>query len=214
MPVKIKICGLTNLVDAQIAAEAGADYLGFILYANSPRYIAAVQIAELLDEMILPPEVHTVGVFVNTPINEVVKILRETGLHFAQLHGDEPESALAALDGRGFKAVRPQDAASAAQAAHFTLYPAPPAPQLLLDAYHPGAYGGTGQQADWSLAATVAQATPRLLLAGGLTAANVQSAIAAVAPWGVDVGSGVEASPGRKDHAQVRAFIANAKAAT
>jgi phosphoribosylanthranilate isomerase len=81
----------------------------------------------------------------------------------------------------------------------------------MLDAYHPGAYGGTGQQVDWTMAATIAQLTPRLLLAGGLTARNVQEAIMTVKPWGVDVASGVERAPGEKDHEQVRAFITNAK---
>ena len=211
MPVKVKICGLTSLADAQVALDAGADFLGFILYPKSPRYIAPAQVAEILAHLALPSHVNSVGVFVNTPTEEVSAILDATGLNLAQLHGDEPESALAALKGRGYKAVRPADAAAAQQASVFTPYPTPPAPQLLLDAYHPNVYGGTGQQADWSLAATIVQSTPRLLLAGGLTAGNVADAIATVAPWGVDVASGVEAAPGRKDHAQIRAFLANAK---
>jgi phosphoribosylanthranilate isomerase len=210
MPVKVKICGLTNLIDAQVALEAGADFLGFILYAKSPRYVAPSQVAQLLAELALPPHVQSVGVFVNTPTDDVLTILAETGLNLAQLHGDEPVAALAQLNGRGFKAVRPMDAAAAQQANIFTPYPQATAPQLMLDAYHPTAYGGTGHQADWSLAADVAQTTPRLLLAGGLTAENVQDAIATVAPWGVDVASGVESAPRRKDHAQVRAFVANA----
>jgi phosphoribosylanthranilate isomerase len=161
----------------------------------------------------LPAHVLSVGIFVNSPIDEVITILDQTGLSLAQLHGDEPESAIAALYGRGYKALRPTDAAAAQQASVFISYPKPPAPQLLLDAYHPTDFGGTGHQADWSLASTVAQTMPRLMLAGGLTAANVQSAIVAVAPWGVDVASGVEASKRRKDHEQVRAFIANAQRA-
>lgn len=213
MSVKVKICGLTNLSDAQVAIDAGADYLGFILYPKSPRYVAPAQIQEIVAALSLPPGVHTVGVFVNTPADEVRQILDETGLHFAQLHGDEPESALATLQGRAYKAVRPADATTAEQATVFVPYPADLAPQLLLDAYSPNAYGGTGQQADWSLAAQVTQSVSRLLLAGGLTAENVQRAIKSVAPWGVDVASGVEASPGRKDHDLVRAFVANAKAA-
>jgi phosphoribosylanthranilate isomerase len=210
MSVKVKICGLTNLADAQVALEAGADFLGFILYAKSPRYIVPAQLAEILADLALPTHVQSVGVFVNTPIDEVITLLGETGLNLAQLHGDEPESALAALNGRGYKAVRPTDTASAQQAAVFTPYPQASAPQLMLDAYHPTAYGGTGHKADWSLAAEVAQSIPRLMLAGGLTAANVQSAIQRVTPWAVDVASGVESAPGRKDHEQVRAFVANA----
>ena len=211
MSVKVKICGLTNLADAQVALDAGADFLGFILYAKSPRYIAPAQVAELLAQLALPPHVKSVGVFVNTPSEEVSAILDATGLNFAQLHGDEPESALAALKGSGYKAVRPADASAAANALAYISYPKSPAPQLLLDAYHPNVYGGTGQQADWGLAATIVQSTPRLLLAGGLTAENVADAIATVAPWGVDVASGVESTPGRKDHDLVRAFLANAK---
>lgn len=211
MSVKVKICGLTNLADAHVAVDAGADFLGFILYAKSPRYIAPAQVAEILAQLALPPQVISVGVFVNTPSEEVSAILDATGLNLAQLHGDEPESALAALKGRGYKAVRPADATAAQQASAFTPYPQPPAPQLLLDTYHPNVYGGTGQQADWGLAATIVQSTPRLLLAGGLTADNVANAIVTVAPWGVDVASGVESAPGRKDHDLVRAFLANAK---
>src|SRR5690606_23997999 len=116
-------------------------------------------------------------VFVNTRVGEVLAILAETGLNLAQLHGDEPETDLARLNGRAFKAMRPTSIAAAQQADLFTPYPCAAAPQLMLDAYHPGAYGGTGHQADWSLASEVARTTPRLLLAGGLTAANVQSAI-------------------------------------
>lgn len=211
MTVKVKICGLTNLTDAQVAIDAGADFLGFILYAKSPRYIAPAQLAELLAKLKRPAHLQCVGVFVNTPINEVRTTLEQTGLDLAQLHGDESAQDVAALQGRAFKAMRPKDAEAAANATQYTPYPSATAPQLLIDAYHPSAYGGTGHQADWSLASGIVQSTPRLLLAGGLTADNVQRAIATVAPWGVDVASGVEASPGHKDHAQVRAFVTNAK---
>lgn len=213
MSVKVKICGITNLADAQVAVDAGADFLGFNLYAKSPRYIAPEQIAEILTSLALPSDVQTVGIFVNTPVDDVITILDQTGLDLAQLHGDETEGALATLAGRGFKALRPTDSVAAKQASVFTSYPQASAPQILIDAYHPSGYGGTGHQADWSLAASIAQSTPRLLLAGGLTAANIQSAIEAVTPWGVDVSSGVETAPGRKDHKQVRAFIANARVA-
>jgi phosphoribosylanthranilate isomerase len=212
MPVKVKICGLTSLADAQVALDAGADFLGFILYAKSPRYIPPAQVGEILASLQLPTHVQSVGVFVNMPVDEVRAVLDQTGLNLAQLHGDETEHALAALDGHAFKAVRPVDSLAAEQANVFTSYPGAYAPQLMLDAYHPTAYGGTGHQADWSLAETIAQKTPRLLLAGGLTATNVQAAIRVVAPWGVDVASGVESAPGHKDHAQVHAFVANAKA--
>jgi phosphoribosylanthranilate isomerase len=117
---------------------------------------------------------------------------------------------LSELKGRGYKAVRPANPAAAQQATMFTSYPEKSAPQLLLDAYVPDLYGGTGHKVDWTMAASLAQQTPRLLLAGGLTSANVQEAVRTVSPWGVDVASGVEAAPGRKDHEQVRAFVAHA----
>lgn len=211
MSVKVKICGLTNLDDAQVALDAGADFLGFILYPKSLRYIQPGQVAEVLAKLVRPSHVQTVGVFVNVPTDAVIATLEQTGLDLAQLHGDETEADLAALNGRGYKAVRPSNAEAAALAQHFTNYPPQHAPQLLVDAYSPNAYGGTGHQADWSLASALARNTPRLLLAGGLTAGNVAQAIAGVAPWGVDVSSGVERSPGQKDHGQVRAFIQNAR---
>ncbi len=214
MSIKVKICGLTNLADAQVACDAGADLLGFILYAKSPRYIAPGAAAEILATLQRPPHVLTVGVFVNMPVADVRAVLDQTGLDLAQLHGDEREDDLRALEGRAYKAIRPVDPAAARSAATFTQYPLPHAPQLMLDAYHPDAYGGTGQRADWKLAAGVATTTPRLLLAGGLAPDNVQAAIATVRPWGVDVASGVEAGPGRKDHHAVQRFIAAAKAAS
>ena len=140
--------------------------------------------------------------------------MAQTGLDLAQLHGDEDAATVARLEGRAFKALRlasPEEAAILAD--RYAPYPAPSAPQLMVDAYSPTAYGGTGAQADWTVARTLTNRVARLLLAGGLTQANVAAAIAAVSPWGVDVGSGVEASPSRKDHAKIRAFVAAAHAA-
>lgn len=211
MSVFVKICGITNLADAQVAADAGADLLGFILYAKSPRYIEPDRVAAIVDSLRQAsgtPHPRTVGVFVNTPIEQVQAILDHTGLDYAQLHGGEPPMDLARLAGRGFKALRPTSSAEALdQAQPFAAYPNPPTPQLMIDAYSPQAYGGTGERADWSAAATLAARYPRLLLAGGLDPDNVVDALAAVQPWGVDVSSGVEAAPGRKDHAKVRAFL-------
>ncbi len=154
----------------------------------------------------------TVGVFVNTPVEAISAILDATGLDLAQLHGDEPEEAVAALQGRGFKAVRPADAAAAVDALRFARYPFASAPQLLVDAYHPTLYGGSGHMGDWTLAEAISSAAPRLMLAGGLTPDNVPRAVAAVRPWAVDVAGGVEVAPGRKDHAKIRDFIAAAHA--
>lgn len=210
----VKICGLTNLEDALAAAEAGADLLGFILYPKSPRYVTPEMTAEIVarvrGEFAVPPR--CVGVFVNASTAHVLAILDQTRLDLAQLHGDESAADLLALNRQGYKAVRPtrlEDALALAET--YAAIGASAGPDLLIDAYDPHAYGGTGQRADWIAAATVAQRVPHLLLAGGLTPDNVAAAVQTVRPWGVDVASGVEASPGRKDHAKVRAFLSAAK---
>jgi phosphoribosylanthranilate isomerase len=210
----VKICGTTNLEDALVAAEAGADLLGFILYPKSPRYVMPDAVARIVAAVrtafTTPPA--CVGVFVNAPPAEVLAVLVQTGLDLAQLHGDESAAELLALQGRGFKAVRPTGLENAlALASEYASLGA--GPDLLIDAYAPHAYGGTGQRADWSAAAAVARRVPHLLLAGGLAPENVAAAVQAVQPWGVDVASGVEQAPGRKDHARVRAFVAAAKGA-
>jgi phosphoribosylanthranilate isomerase len=224
-PVRIKICALTNVDDALAAAEAGADLLGFIFYEKSPRHVDARTVAEIMRELrssvnrspitdhrlpiTLP---RTVGVFVNPSLEQVVRTLDYCGLDLAQLHGEEAPELLAALPGRAFKALRPRDAAEAAsQAATFARFGPAGGPDLLVDAYHPTLRGGAGQTGDWSLAGSLT-GQHRLLLAGGLTPDNVAAAIAQVHPWGIDVASGVEAMPGRKDHGRVRAFIAAARA--
>lgn len=210
----VKICGTTNLDDALAAAEAGADLLGFIFYPRSPRYVAPALVAEIVREVraqcAAPPR--CVGVFVNTPLQDVQAILAQTNLDLAQLHGDESVDHLQALAGRGFKAIRPTNIQEAmASAAVYAPFGSPWGPQLLIDAYHPHLYGGGGRRGDWEVAAAVAQQVERLLLAGGLTPETVTEAVRQVKPWGVDVASGVEAAPGRKDPAKLRAFIAAAK---
>lgn len=212
----VKICGTTNLEDARVAAEAGADLLGFILYPKSPRYVAPETIAAIMAGVraAIPTPPRGVGVFVNASPAEVLAVLAQTSLDLVQLHGDETAEALAALQGRGFKAVRPTGLEDALTLAHaYATLGVNAGPDLLIDAYDAHAYGGTGQRADWAAAAVVAQRVPHLLLAGGLTPENVAAAVAAVKPWGVDVASGVELAPGRKDHAKVRAFVATAKGA-
>ncbi len=210
----VKICGLTNLDDAQCAVEAGADLLGFILYPKSPRFIPPARIAPITTALRdLAPTMVTVGVFVNETPDNIVRALDEAGLDLAQLSGDEPPDDLRALQGRGYKAVRE---ATGAQS-YLSPIQTPNAklqnqPDLLLDANHPTLYGGSGMRADESLAAALSQKC-RLLLAGGLTPDNVANAIRMARPWGVDVSSGIESAPGRKDHAKVRAFIAAAKEA-
>ncbi|MBI3957251.1 MAG: phosphoribosylanthranilate isomerase [Chloroflexi bacterium] len=222
--VRVKICGITDFDDARIALEAGADYLGFNLYPKSPRYVTPEKIRELRLEIgdwrlgypisnlqsPIPPQF--VGVFVNETVESITDILAFTGLDYAQLHGDEPSDFLPRLAGKAFKAIRPAGAQSARDgAARFAPLGLDDGPQLLIDAYDPAEYGGTGKKADWGVAAELAQRYPRLMLAGGLTPGNVAQAIRAVRPWAVDVSSGVEAAPGRKDHDAVRAFLRAAK---
>lgn len=212
----VKICGTTTLEDALIAAEAGADLLGFILYPKSPRYVAPDEVAKIVAGVRAafdaPPRF--VGVFVNEAAPQVLAILETTGLDLAQLHGDEPMSTLLALARRSFKAVRPTGLDHAlALAEEYAPIGASAGPDLLIDAHNPAAYGGTGQRADWGAAAAVARRVERLLLAGGLTPDNVAEAVRVVKPWGVDVASGVELTPGRKDHDKVRAFVAAAQSA-
>jgi phosphoribosylanthranilate isomerase len=200
----VKICGLTNLDDALCAADAGADMLGFIFYAKSPRYVSPATVQEVVRQArARAPRIVTVGVFVNEAPEAIRMTLDACGLDLAQLSGDESPGMLAQLAGRAYKAVRNP---GVAQAFLDAATPNPSAPALLLDADHPTLYGGSGVRADESLAAQLAQQC-RLLLAGGLKPDNVAEAIRHVRPWGVDVSSGVEATPGHKDHAKVRAFV-------
>ncbi len=216
---QVKICGITNLEDALVAIDAGADFLGFICYPPSPRYLPPNEIASIFAAIQHATRntqhaISTVGVFVNEPLASVQQILDQTGLDLAQVHGEESPEFVKALAGRAFKALRPtslDEAVADAQRFAFRFGP-DSGPDLLIDAYHPDAYGGTGQRADWGIAAALAP-TCRLLLAGGLDADNVAEAVGRVQPWGVDVSSGVEREPGRKDHDAVRAFVANAKSA-
>src|SRR5688572_43576 len=187
----IKICGLTTREDTVAAIDAGADYLGFNFYAKSPRCIAAATCAALVAAAVeRKPDVVTVGIFVNHAPAEVAAILDATGLHLAQLHGDERAEDLGPLRGRAFMAVR--DAANADFNALAAFSPGKPA--FLLDANMHGSYGGTGHTADWTVAAPIAARYP-LFLAGGLNPGNVAEAIRQVQPWGVDVASGVERAP-------------------
>ena len=211
---RIKICGITVLADARCAAEAGADMLGFIFYPPSPRYVApdaAGRIVRALRAAYGARAPCCVGVFVNEPAVRVQAVLDEAGLDLAQLHGDEPLEALQALAPRAFKAIRPATAAEAlAQAARYADVEAPPeGPDLLVDAYHPARYGGTGLPLDPAVARAAIGRTAgrRVLLAGGLAPESVGQVVATLRPWGVDVSSGVEREPGRKDRARVKAFI-------
>jgi len=197
----LKICGLTNTEDALAALDAGADYLGFNFYPPSPRYLAPEQCARIVSDLTRLTShlsFSLVGIFVNESPAHVLSILDQCGLHLAQLHGDETPEEVAQYHGRAFKAFR-------GLGQNHPPYVHASAPAFLIDAYSPHAYGGTGHIADWSAARSIAQQHP-IFLAGGLTPLNVAEAIRQVRPWGVDVASGVESAPGKKDHAKMRAF--------
>jgi len=218
---RVKICGLTSYEDALASAQAGADLLGFNFYKKSPRYIKPEDAQPICDA--LRAELGAgcpvlVGVFANEVVGVISAITRKVGLNCAQLSGDESDSLLAELRGIGFKAIRPMNVEQALDdvtyfRAHFTANER--FPSLLLDAYHPQLYGGTGEQASVEVALAVKEQVPRLILAGGLTPENVAERVRAIQPWGVDVASGVEVEgqPGQKDIGKVQAFIQAAKEA-
>lgn len=216
--VTVKICGITRLEDALFAAENGADMLGLNFYPKSKRYIApesARVMVESVRQTLGDRAPLMVGVFVNETAEHMLTITHTVGLDYAQLSGDEPPDVLTTMGVRGFKAVRPADQTQVERdVQHFAADNSDDvrAPSLLLDAYKPGEYGGTGHQAADPVALAVKAAVPRLMLAGGLTPENVAERIALVQPWGVDVASGVEGdTPGLKDHTRMVAFIRAAK---
>ncbi|MFN8470617.1 MAG: phosphoribosylanthranilate isomerase [Anaerolineae bacterium] len=217
--MRVKICGITNIEDALVATEAGADLLGFIFYPKSPRRVGVEDAREIVATLRAQrtDAPLMVGVFVDVEYQDVARTLDEVGLDLAQLSGSEPPLEVGLLAPRAFKSIRPQNRADAdgiTAAYGEVLPPTDPAtasrPSFLVDAYHPWRFGGTGRAADWNAARSLALRYPTLL-AGGLTPNTVAEAIAGVQPWGVDVASGVERAPGRKDHDLVRRFIAAAK---
>jgi len=202
--VSVKICGITNVEDAQVAVEAGADALGFVFYPPSPRYVTPAQARQIIQT--LPPFVSAVGLFVDIPAETLNEIVEQCGLDRIQLHGREAPDFCQQLTRRVIKAFRIKNAASLTDIPRYRVS------AYLLDAYVEGALpGGTGASFAWELAS---QAKPHgpVILAGGLTPENVAEAIREVGPYGVDVSTGVERAPGLKDQEKVRAFIARAKA--
>jgi phosphoribosylanthranilate isomerase len=225
--VKVKICGITNIEDAMAAVEAGADALGFV-FAESPRHVDPETAAGIRGK--LPPFISTVGVFANQETEEIVSVMWSTGLDFAQIHGEvlgirgEKDlihrgtspgigltvHAAATLRGmiRGVRVGCREDLAAAQRDRLAEICDA-----LLLDAHIEGKMGGTGQTFDWDLAIEARSLGMPIILAGGLNPENVEEAVRKVRPYAVDVSSGVEALPGRKDHQKMKEFIRNAKRA-
>jgi phosphoribosylanthranilate isomerase len=198
----IKVCGITRLEDALHAVEHGARALGFVFWAQSPRYIAPERAAEIIAA--LPPGVETVGVFVNESVDGIREVVARCGISTVQLHGDEGPSYVA-LGWPVLRAIRLRDAVRAAEE-----WPA--GTTFLVDAIDPVRRGGTGVTVDWHEAASAARGR-RFVLAGGLTPENVAEAIATVRPLGVDVSSGVEDAPGVKNPDKVARFLARARSA-
>jgi len=216
MSLWIKICANTSLEDAMIAAEAGADAVGFV-FAPSPRRVTAEQVAAIVPR--LPAEIEKIGVFVDATVDEIAATVEAAGLTGVQLHWDAPAELPAALRARLGSSLRilgvvhfdgnASEVASAVSREKNV-------DAILVDSRTGTALGGTGKSYDWAAARRVLFSRSgqlKLIAAGGLTPENVAEAIATLRPWGVDVVSGVEAAPGRKDAAKVRAFIANARAA-
>lgn len=210
----IKICGIRRAENALMVALAGADMIGLNFYPRTPRYIepaAARELARRLRDELGDACPTIVGVFVNSSADEVRAIAADVGLDYAQLNGDETAELVGALPGLAFKAIRPADeeaAVTEVAALAGTFLAGGDAPSLLLDAYNPKLFGGTGETTSLSIARAVKAAAPRLMLAGGLNPDNVAERVRTIKPWGVDVASGVEAgTPGIKDESRVRAFI-------
>ena len=204
--IRIKICGMTRLEDALCAVEAGVDALGFIFYAKSPRAIDPEAAQRIIAA--LPPFVDAVGVFVDEELVQVEAIVKQCRLSYAQLHGAEsPEEcrhlAEIATPCQVLKAIRVGPQTTAAKLAPYR----DSVQAFLLDTYQENAVGGTGEAFDWSLLGRLNLTKP-LLLAGGLSVANIRLALEEVRPYGVDANSGLEMAPGIKDHNLIRQFVA------
>ena len=199
--VRVKICGITSAADAQAAIDAGANLLGFNFYKKSPRYIAPEEAAKIRRQ--LPKGVKAVGLFVNAPPADVIALRKSLKLDAVQLHGDEPADVVAdiACAAPVIKAFRVEPEFPLA-----TLDEYSGAFAFLFDAAQTGQYGGTGRATDWDVARRAAL-SHRIILAGGLKVENVAAAVRIVRPYGIDVASGVESQPGKKDHGLLREFI-------
>jgi phosphoribosylanthranilate isomerase len=206
--VKVKICGITNWSDARGAVEAGADFLGFNFYRQSSRYIAPAAARRIVQR--LPEKVASVGVFVNESEPEMLAIARRVGLDYVQLHGDETADVVSRVrhNFRVIKAIRVRGSLSAAQLAKFKR-----ASSILLDGFDTQLRGGTGKSFNWKLAKSAGRKR-QIFLAGGLTPENAADAVSAARPFAIDVCSGVESRPGKKDLARMRALVAAVRPVT
>jgi phosphoribosylanthranilate isomerase len=203
--VRVKICGITRAQDAVAAIDAGADALGFMFFEDSRRNVSPATAAKIIRE--LPPFVARVGVFVNPTKEFVQATLQSTGIDTLQFHGEEASEFCAQFGVKAIKAFRIRDHDSLRRCAAYRDC------AWLLDSFVDGALGGTGVAFDWELATEVVRVNRMVILAGGLKVQTVTEAVRRVRPYAVDVSSGVESEPGKKDHAMIRDFIAAARAA-
>ncbi|MEM7009808.1 MAG: phosphoribosylanthranilate isomerase [Thermodesulfobacteriota bacterium] len=195
---KVKICGITNLEDAQAAVELGTDALGFIFYKDSKRYVEPQIAGDIISK--LPPFITTVGVFVNASVEDISEIQEKTQVSALQLHGDESPEFCSSLQGKIIKVLRVKDKHDLDPLAQY------PVEAILLDTYSDKEYGGTGSTFDWGVLKDL-KTDKKIILSGGLTPENVSEAISTVRPYAVDVSSGVEASAGKKDHIKLKQFF-------
>ena len=199
MSVKVKICGITNVADGVAAAEAGADMIGLMFYEGSPRHVSFATAAEI--SRALPPFTVKVGVFVNPAEDAVMRAIGDCGVSLLQFHGEETPEFCTQFGVMSMKAFRVRGPESLAELPKYQT------DAWLLDAYSPDAYGGTGAKFNWDIALEASQFGRPIFLAGGLTPENVGAAVRQVQPFGVDVSSGVESAPGKKDRDKLRAFV-------
>ncbi|MCX7871857.1 MAG: phosphoribosylanthranilate isomerase [Verrucomicrobiae bacterium] len=205
MPIKVKICGITNLEDALAAVEFGADALGFIFYPKSPRYITPDDAAKI--RRIINPFVRVVGVFVDESYTFINSVDEQVNLDFIQLHGNESPELCRLFEEKTIKAFRVKDSFPRERLMEYKNV------IWLLDTFAPDTHGGTGTTFDWQIALRAKEFNPNIILSGGLTPENVADAVKMVKPIAVDVASGVESAPGKKDREKLKRFIKNAKIA-
>ena len=200
MRVRAKVCGITNLADARAAVRAGADLLGFVFYAKSPRRILPEVARPIIRKV--PGRVKKVGVFVNAPVAEVKSIADACGLDLLQFHGAETAAYLRRFKGyKTIKAVRVKNALSLRRLSRY------PADYFLFDAFHRKAFGGTGRTFDWVLLKRLKSLRRPFFISGGLTPDNIAALLERIRPYGVDVSSGVELKPGKKSRRLIRRFM-------
>lgn len=218
MDIRVKICGITNLMDARVAVDAGADFLGFILYSPSPRSVTVPVAREIIDAIHAEYQKAApimVGVFVNESLSALDAKMYHSRLDVAQLSGDESAEVMKGIRYPAYKAIQPRSIKEAEMDIPYFVPHASPVetlPSILVDAYHPDLRGGTGHQADPTIVKKIISMEPRTMLAGGLTAENIAGVVQTLRPFAVDVASGVEsAQKGMKDHDKVRNFIFTAR---